>query len=292
MSVGFHYFETINQSLALQWLPKDRAPIVLGRILAAGSIAGIAVMGFVWLAFELLGLDFAPVYLIGGGVALAATLFFWFAYPLFEQIVPQRKQLILRKRYWLYYALTFLSGARRQIFVVFAGFMLVEKFGFSIGEVTLLYILNSVINIIAAPRIGRLINRIGERRTLIIEYIGLIIIFTGYAFAQTGWFAAFLYVADHLFFAMAIAIKTYFQKIADPGDFAPTAGVAFTINHIAAVFIPVLFGVIWLWQPAAVFLSGALIAVGSLGLAMLVPDDPSEGNETTMASRATLQPAE
>ena len=287
MSVGFHYFETVNQSLALQWLPKHRAPVVLGRILAAGSIAGIAVMAAIWLAFELLAFGYQSVYFLCGLVAVAVTIFFWLAYPLFDEIVPQRKQIILRKRYWLYYALTFLSGARRQIFVVFAGFMLVEKFGFSIAQISALFILNALINVIAAPQIGRLIVRFGERRILIAEYLGLIVIFSSYAIVSTAWFAAALYVLDHVFFAMAIAIKTYFQKIADPADFAPTAGVAFTINHIAAVFIPILFGVIWLWSPAAVFLAGALIAAGSLGLAFMVPRDPSEGSETIWRTSST-----
>ena len=88
-----------------------------------------------------------------------------------------------------------------------------------------------------------------------------------------------LYLIDHALFAIAISMKTYFQKIADPADISPTAGVAFTINHIAAVFIPVLFGIIWLWSPAAVFLAGAAMAAVSLVLARMVPTDPFDGNE-------------
>ena len=83
----------------------------------------------------------------------------------------------------------------------------------------------------------------------------------------------------HLFFALAIAIRTYFQKIADPADIASTAGVAFTINHIAAVVIPVAFGFVWLWSPAAVFLCGAAMAGVSLVLALLVPREPGQGDE-------------
>ena len=83
---------------------------------------------------------------------------------------------------------------------------------------------------------------------------------------------------------MAIAQKTYFQKIADPADMAPTAGVAFTINHIAAVAIPVLFGLIWLHHPAWVFLIGAAMAAISLVLSLLIPRDPSEGNETLLSN--------
>jgi cyanate permease len=135
-----------------------------------------------------------------------------------------------------------------------------------------------------APKIGNLIIRLGERRVLILEYIGLIGVFTTYAFVENPWIAVALYLIDHAFFAMAIAMKTYFQKIADPADIAPTAGVAFTINHIAAVFIPVLFGILWLTHPSWVFLAGAAMACVSLLLSLLVPHDPREGNETTLCT--------
>ena len=95
-----------------------------------------------------------------------------------------------------------------------------------------------------------------------------------------GWRAATLYVVDHLFFALAFALKTYFQKIADPGDIAPTAAVAFTINHIAAVFLPAALGYLWLVAPGAVFGLAAGFALVSLGLALMIPRHPAPGHET------------
>jgi len=131
--------------------------------------------------------------------------------PHFPDAVVQRKSLFLRKRYWLYYSLTFLAGARRQIFVVFAGFLLVEKFDFPIEDVVMLTLVNAALTFYLAPKIGKLISRIGERRALTLEYIGLILVFVSYAFVDTLTVAVLLYLLDHLFFAMAIAIKTYFQ---------------------------------------------------------------------------------
>ena len=187
------------------------------------------------------------------------------AFPQFEAPNPQTKKMILRKRYWLYYALQFMSGARRQIFIVFAAFMMVEHFKFEVHEVTALFMINFVANMVFAPLMGRALGIYGERNVLVFEYLGLTLVFLAYGgIYYFGWgvvLAAALYVLDHLFFALAFALKTYFQKIADPADIAPTAAVAFTINHIAAVFIPVLFGLIWLISPAAVFLAGAGMAV-------------------------------
>ena len=279
MSIGFHYFETMQQALSLQWVKKERTAIVMGKQLSAKSISSLVMFGVVWLMLEIFDVDYRYVYLFGGALTVIAALFVWGAFPKFSDAHPQTKKLILRKRYWLYYALTFMSGARRQIFTVFAGFLMVEKFGYDAATITLLYLLNHAINMFLAPKIGKLIGKWGERRALTFEYIGLFIVFVSYAFVDNHVVAGGLYVIDHLFFAMAIAIKTYFQKIADPADISSTAGVSFTINHIAAVFIPAAFGLLWLFSPSAVFLAGAAMAAVSLVLALNVPHDPEPGNE-------------
>lgn len=294
-SIGFHYYETVNQSLQLQWLPKDRAPQMLGWLLAAGSGATLVAYLCIILTWEALGLTYNMVYMLAGGFTAAVALFALLAYPQFEAPEPQIKKMVLRRRYWLYYALQFMSGARRQIFVVFAGFMMVEKFGFRVHEITLLFTINLVINMVAAPLLGRAVGRWGERKALSVEYIGLVCVFLGYGgIYWFGWgvlVAAFLYVVDHIFFALALALKTYFQKIADPRDIAPTAAVAFTINHIAAVFLPASLGYLWLVSPSSVFVLAAGMAGVSFCLALLIPRHPEPGNETIFA-RLAPAPAE
>lgn len=282
MSVGFHYYETIQNSLSLQWIDKHRTAIVLGRMLAVGSFTSLIALGLIYGGLQLLDVQYHIVFLAGGGLSVLIGLLAWLAYPQFESRHRQHKSLILRRRYWLYYALVFFSGARRQIFIVFAGFMMVEKFGYSAADLTLLFLVNCAINIWLAPVIGRMVSKWGDRKALVFEYLGLIGIFTSYAFVTHSGFAAILYVLDHMFFALAIAIKTYFQKIADPRDIASTAGVAFTINHIAAVILPVVLGFVWLYSPQLVFLSGTALAVCSLFLAFMIPLDPSQGEEVEM----------
>ena len=161
MSTGFHYYETVNQSLSLQWFSKDEAPEKLGKLISIKSIAALFVYGFIWLAFSYWDLGFTNAYFILGGLGLAITLWLWLFMPAFPQKVIQHKHLVLRKRYSLYYFLTFLSGARRQIFVVFAGFMMVEKFGYDVADITMLYMLNHLLNIFIAPKVGAWIGRVG-----------------------------------------------------------------------------------------------------------------------------------
>ena len=285
-SIGFHYFETVNQSLQLQWIDRARAPQTLGLLVAAGSGATLVAYVAIVLTWERLGLDYAHIYWISGGFTALAAVAAGLLYPRFEAPTPQIKRIVLRRRYGLYYALQFLAGARRQIFVVFAGFMLVERFGMAVHEVTGLFLGTLVANILFAPLIGRAVARFGEGRALIFEYAGLVAVFLAYGGVYAfGWgvaVAAALYVIDHILFALALALKTYFQKIGDPADMAPTAAVAFTINHIAAVGLPVPLGLLWIVSPAAVFALAAAIAACSLLLATLIPRHPAPGHETRL----------
>jgi len=280
MSLGYHYAETIHQSLTLQLISKERLPVVMGKQLAVGSFTGLFVFAGLYCLVDLLNLGYDLVYLLGGSLTVLFAVMMYFKFPHFKGESEQHKKIILRKRYWLYYLLTFLSGARRQIFVVFAGFLMVEKFHFTVGEMSMLFLVNGVLTIYLAPRIGRLVSYWGEKRTLTLEYSGLIIIFSCYAIAESAIFASMLYILDHFFFAMAIALKSYLKKIADPADIASTAGVSFSINHIAAVILPFALGLVWIISPPMVFITGALIAVMSLVLSQMVPAAPEQGMET------------
>jgi len=292
MSIGFHYLETLHNSLSLQWLKKEEAPRVLGKLLSTRAISNFLVLGAIYIYLMVFTANYLLIYLMAGGITVAIGLFCWLAIPHFEDQVAQKKSLFLRKQYWLYYLLTFLAGARRQIFVVFAGFLLVEKFGFPVENVVLLTLVNAVLTFWLAPRIGALISYVGERRALTLEYIGLIIVFVSYAFVDSVAVAIALYLLDHLFFAMAIAIKTYFQKIADPADIAATSSISFTINHIAAVVLPALLGLVWVINHSAVFIIGAGIAACSLLLTQLIPDHPGQGQETRLAIAASVPATE
>lgn len=284
MSVGFHYFETLSQSLTLQWIDKNKAAHFMGRMLSIKAIASLLAFSSIWLLMKQFSWDYQATYALFGFIGLFFTLLLALSFKHFPEKTPQTKTLVLRKQYWLFYALTFFSGARRQIFVVFAGFLMVEKFHYSVTDISALFLINYIFNWLFAAKIGLLIGKVGERAVLQFEYLGLVIIFISYGFVENSNIAAALYVVDHLFFALAIAIKTYFQKIARPEDIASSAGVSFSINHIAAVFIPALLGMLWIIKPAWVFYIGAGFALCSLSLAMLIPEKPRIGMETCMAN--------
>ena len=165
---------------------------------------------------------------------------------------------------WLFYFLTFMAGARRQIFMAFAVFLLVRNFDFSVREVTTLFVINSTLTYFLYPLIGRCIMRFGERRVLSLEYASLIFVFLAYATIHSKMIIALLYILDQIFYNFHIAIQTYFQKIADPGDIASSISVSFTINHIAAVVLPAIGGILWMIDYRIPFVCGAVFSLVSL----------------------------
>ena len=284
-SIGFHYFETVNQSLQLQWLNKKKAPVILGLLIALGSFTSLVIYSVIVFGWKPLNFSFTFIFSIAGIVTFIISIIALLGFKQFEVQKRSKPQFVLRKKYWLYYVLEFLAGARRQIFIVFAVFMMVEKFGLEVNELTALFLINFVLNIFFGPVIGLFVKNFGERIALIIEYFGLILIFVAYAgiylFDFSVAVACCLYVLDHLFFSMGIAQKTYFQKISDAEDITPTTAVAFTINHIAAVFLPLFLGYIWVSKPEVVFLVAAGLAFLSLSFSFIVPSNPRP-NKTTI----------
>jgi hypothetical protein len=262
MSLGFHYYETTNQSLTLQYFDKRTSPWVFGKLRSIAAASNIGIGIFIYLLT--LVLDFAQTYLIIGGMIIVAGIWAFTRNPTDQNIIPQHKKMIFRKKYWLFYFLTFMAGARRQIFMAFAVFLLVKRFQFTVQEVTILFVINNLINYFLSPLIGRSIIRFGERKVLSLEYFSLIFIFLAYATVESKIVVAILYILDHVFFNFAIAIRTYFQKVGDPKDIAPSMAVGFTINHIAAVFLPAIGGLLWMVDYRIPFVAGAFFSLISL----------------------------
>jgi predicted MFS family arabinose efflux permease len=272
MSFGFHYFETTNQSLTLQHFDAATAPLVLGRLRSLAAAASIGIGLFILALTPVLG--YVGLFLVVGTMTAAAGGWGLLRAPAQRPTAPQHRHMVLRRSYSLFYVLTFLAGARRQIFIAFSVFLMVKVFTFTITEITVLFIINNAINYLAAPLLGRAIVRFGERRILSIEYLGLVFVFLTYAYTGSKMVVAIMYVVDHLLFTFAIGIRTYFQKVADPRDIAPSMAVGFTINHIAAVVIPAIGGLLWMIDYRIPFLLGAVLSLCSLMVVQRIPAVP------------------
>ncbi|MFH2059065.1 MAG: MFS transporter [Pseudomonadota bacterium] len=268
MSFGFHYYETCNQSLTLQYFDKHESPLVFSTQRSYAAAASVVVGLIIFLIAPYM--SYKAMYIIFGIIICSGGLWAFTRNPVKKSLPPQKKEMVFKKKYWLFYFLTFMSGARRQIFIAFAVFLLVKKFGFTVQEITILFLLNNVINFFINPWIGKFIVKYGERKLLSIEYFFLILVFISYAYVDSKLLVGLIYVLDHIFFNFATGIKTFFQKIAQPEDIAPSMAVGFTINHIAAVILPFIGGLLWMVDYKIPFIAGAFFSFISLCLVQFI----------------------
>jgi predicted MFS family arabinose efflux permease len=276
LSFGFHFYETTNQSLTLQYFDSATAPHVLGAIRSLSAATNIAVGGLVYIMSWYL--DYGTMFLVIGLAVMGFGVWGMRQNPVDHELTLQKKEMVFRWKYRLFYFLTFMAGARRQIFIAFSVFLLVKVFDFSVREVTILFVVNNIIGYFTAPLVGKAIVRFGERKVLSLEYGGLVIIFLAYAITGSRWVAAGLYIVDNLLFNFSMAIKTYFQKVADKPDIAPSMAVGFTINHIAAVILPVIGGVLWIVDYRIPFIAGAVMSGVSLVAVQWIKVDAASYN--------------
>ena len=214
MSFGFHYYETTCQSLTLQYFDKLTSPHVFSQQRSYAAAANIAVAIIIFVAAPFL--SYKAMFILFGSLISICGIWAITKHPAKKNMTPQNKKLVLKKRYWLFYFLTFMAGARRQIFMAFAVFLLVKKFGFTIQLITLLFLANNIINFFINPLIGKFIVKYGERKLLSIEYFFLVLIFIAYAFVESKIVVGILYIFDHIFFNFSTGIQTYFQKNCRP----------------------------------------------------------------------------
>ena len=150
--------------------------------------------------------------------------------------------------------------------------MLVQVYNTPVQQTALLLLLNNLVSTFTAPMLGYLVARFGERYVLTMNFIGLIGVFLGYAFVTLVPLLFALFVLDHVFFGFNLAVESYFQKIArSPEEITSNISMGQTINHVSALVVPVLGGLLWQYvSPSATFLVGVIVAVISLVLVQFI----------------------
>jgi hypothetical protein len=283
-SVGFHFFYPSNASVVLMAVGKEDAPKILGRLNSVAAFAAVVGTLAVWILVD--GVHYGPVNILAwgyrtllavvGGIVVVGSLFSirssWQGGGEY-----QRRKVIFRREYWLYYLLTFMLGSRRHIFMTFALFLLVQRYGMDVRQTATLLLVNSLVSTYTAGQLGRLVARFGERKVLTWNFLGLVGVFMGYAYVESLAILCLLFVLDNIFFGFNLAVDSYFQKIArSPEEITSNVSMAQTINHISALVVPWLGGLLWVGvSPTATFLAGTAIAIFSLALAQFIPARPA-----------------
>lgn len=260
-SIGFHCWVPLEQSMALMFSPSGEKGKWLGQLRSAHSAAWLVSIGFCMLMLKVI--DYEGLFVVAGGMTVLGGVAVMFVSRRRPAIAE--KGFVFKRRYGLYYALNFLQGCRKQMFITFAIFALVKIHGMPVGTTMILVMINQVLVTATAPLMGRLVDRFGERDMLSLSYIGLTFVFLGYAMVRHRPTLYALYCVDNLIFFGGIALTTYLHKIAPEEDLKPTLSMGVTMNHFAAVTAPLVGGFAWnAFGYEVIFYSGAALSVISL----------------------------
>jgi MFS family permease len=267
-SQGLHIWMPLPNSMTLALAEPGRAGTQLGQVSAAGALGSATGLALA-LGLTLLGVKIRPLYLVGGGAALLASLA---CLGIPRAIRTPRQQLVFRRRYATYYLLNFLEGWRKQITVAFAGFLLVRVHGASLPEMIALAAGFQAIGYVTSRRVGRLIDRFGERRVLLFYYAAVTVLVLCYAFVRVKYLLYAVYVADNATFVLALAITSYVGRLAPQAERTQTLSMGVAANHVASVAMPFIGGILWTalgyrWA----FLLGIPAAAASIAVVSRLP---------------------
>lgn len=282
-SVGAHLFLVLKSSIALRLADNNQAGLLLGR-LGAVEAGGVLLGGLVlYLGASYFNFSFGLIFGLAGSSALVAGLLLFAIKP--QPIKPGTRRLLLKRRYSLFYILNILFGARKQIFLTFAPWVLIKLFNCSVGTFALLGIIGTALGLVFRPLLGRAIDSWGERKIIALESLSLIVICLIYGAAPLWLPGApglalvmICFIADQLLIAVNISRATYLNRIAEtPEDVAPSLSMGITLDHLISMTVPIGGGIMWThfgfqW----VFWAAAIIALLNLQASFYIPKSPRE----------------
>jgi MFS family permease len=270
-SMGIHIFMPLSGSIGMSFAEPQGMGKILGRLSAVGNIAVVVSSAVLWMLFQFLNIGFTTAFSIGAVAFFVSAILLCFIKP--ARTVRIKKRYVFRKEYRLYYWLCMLNGARKQIFITFGPWVLVEVFKQPVRTMTMLFFIVAVIGIFVKPWIGHLIDKVGERFVLSAEAFLFFFTCLGYAFAENlfgyaraVYFIFACYIIDITLDSAYMARITYMRKIAlTPEDVSPSLSLGTSIDHLVTIFLPVLGGLAWVKGGSSgyryVFLGGAVIAL-------------------------------
>lgn len=269
-SFGLHGYQPIHPALGMSLATEKTRGRVLGMLASVASLAGIVGMGVLAVTSNLFkDLSLRWSYVIGGGLILVSVYFFLRLSKGLGATHAKQPRLVFRRRYWLYYVLTFFEGSRKEVLGSFCTLVLVEQHGWEVWRLSSLLFINALLGLLLAPALGSLVDRFGPRRALAASYSVLAVACLGYAVIANGGILAALYVIMRLAQILSLGLSVYVHQIAPAEEMTPTLSAGVSVNHISSVAMPILFGaLIPLIGYSGVYVGSAILIALSVGFAL------------------------
>ena len=291
-SAGMHLLQPIGASLAIGLSGESNRGKRMGQMGAIGTAGVIVGSGGIALFLGETDPRYRTAFLVAAVLAAAGGAVY--ACMHVPHLHQPRARLVVKRKFWLYYLLEFLFGARKQIFITFGPWVLIQVYKEPARDIAGLITIASVIGLGFKPLVGYAIDRFGERLVMIVDGIVLAVVCLGYGYALRLFgdqshaliVACGCYILDNLLFALGTGRAVYMSRIADsPQEVTSTVATGISINHIASMFIPAVAGAVWMGMGyERVFLGAAILALCIAATASLVPG-PGRGRRGRRTSR-------
>jgi predicted MFS family arabinose efflux permease len=246
-SLGLHMWMPLNNSLGMCLSPKNQTGQILGMLASVGALGGLIGMGALSLFSRITAAWEIPLgvyYLVGGAFILMAAMLIFKLPTDIGTTETEPPRILLKRRYWLYYVLTFLQGSRKQVLHTFGTLVLVQNFNLEVWQISALLLASSLVNLIGTPQLGKLLDHFGERQMLSASYIVLALCCLGFATIHTVWILVLLLIVIKLMVTLGMGLSTYVYRIAPPEELTPTLSAGISINHVTSVAMPLVAGAV------------------------------------------------
>ncbi len=242
MSIGFHFFYTVNNSMVMMVSDHNNVAHNMGKFQSIGSLSAILAMAIVFFFIESVG--FRDLYYIAGAVSIVFGL-----YMLTQRSraghIPTFRRIVFRKEYWLYYVMSFLEGSKKHISSTFSIFLLVSVFEINAKYMSLIFLVISIITSFTHQQAGKIADRFQVRNVLSFYYVSMIMVYLVLGFASNIWIVIATFIISRIIMGLGVALDSYFQKIAPSEEITSNVSMRTSIDHAAAVLVPLVGGILW-----------------------------------------------
>ena len=253
-STGQHIYLPLSNTIAMTFAKGDHFGRRLGQVQSLGSISIIITSALLFALYKLFHVSYQAVFFIAGiAMLLAGVLFLAMDKSGNRGRVVAKERFVFRKEFKLFYILSVINGARKQITITFVPWLLIDTFSQPVTTITALFFVVCCISIFFKPWFGNLIDKKGERYALRLEALIMFAACLGFAFAKMLFspgialaVVCVCYVIDKLMWSASMARATYVRKLSkDPADVARTLATGQSMDHVVSMLIPLLAGYAW-----------------------------------------------
>jgi predicted MFS family arabinose efflux permease len=263
-SLGFHMWTPLQSSLGMGLASREHSGRVMGILASSRSAAIIVGMGGLALTSKLASdVSLRLYYLVGGVLIVAAAVLLYRLPRNVGASVVREERMLVKRRYWLYYVLILFEGVRTQVFSAFGTLILVQSYGLEVWQISLVLLTSGVVNLIASPVIGRLLDRYGERITLTVGYTLLALCFVGYGLLHNPWLMSVMLILINMLLLCSMGLSTYVNRIAPREELTPTLSAGVSFNHITSVGMSFVAGSL------LAIVGYEMLALGAAGIILL-----------------------